>query len=123
MAMKNQFKGDFDRHKVALLERGLPVKLCQNLAQLSARVDKSGCKRRYKEGAAEHIARYLGEFQRVQRADGAATGPAISAFERPPYRPSRHPRLAEIEAFQPRLWTPTGVGNGAERQHGYGRGR
>lgn len=123
MAMKNQFKGDFDRYKTALLDRGLPVKLCENLAQLSARVEKRGCARRYKEGASEHISRYLGEFQRVQRNEGEATGSAISAFERKPYKPGGHPRLAEIEAFQPRLWTPTGVGNGTERQHGYARGR
>lgn len=39
-----------------------------------------------------------------------------------PMRPRAHPRLAEIDAAQPPLYTPDGVGNGAERQHGYGRG-
>lgn len=40
------------------------------------------------------------------------------------YRPSA--QLAhnfERAAAQPRLWTPNGVGNGAERTHGYGRGQ
>lgn len=44
----------------------------------------------------------------------------------PPFRPLRamaHPRLTEIDRAQPPMMTPNGVGNGAERQHGYGRGQ
>lgn len=44
----------------------------------------------------------------------------MAAFK--PLRAMAHPRLSEIDRAQPPMLTPNGVGNGAERVHGYGRG-
>lgn len=44
----------------------------------------------------------------------------MAAFR--PLRATAHPRLSEIDQAQPPMYTPNGVGNGAERQHGFGRG-
>lgn len=44
----------------------------------------------------------------------------MAAFK--PLRAVAHPRLSEIDRAQPPMMTPNGVGNGAERVHGYGRG-
>ena len=37
-------------------------------------------------------------------------------------RPQWDINVERARKAQPRLWTPDGIGNGAERQHGYGRG-
>ncbi len=123
MGVREEIKDSFNRKKAALLERGLHVRRCSSETQLSAHLVGLGFARRGREPAGDHVRRYLGEFRSVRRADGEATGRAISPVDRGEYRPRRHPRLDEIEAVQPRMWTPDGVGNGAERQHGYGRGR
>lgn len=39
------------------------------------------------------------------------------------WKPAPHPRLADIQKAQPKLWTPGGIGNGMERVNGYGRGQ
>ncbi len=41
-----------------------------------------------------------------------------------PYKPSAQWQINVERArkAQPRLWTPNGIGNGAEGQHGFGRG-
>lgn len=40
-----------------------------------------------------------------------------------PYQPKPHPRQADITKAQPvSVKSMPGVGNGEERQHGYGRG-
>lgn len=122
--MKNQHTNSFERYKAALLERGLPMKLCASIVQMSGRVEKYGCKRRYKEGATEHIARYLGEFRQEQRQEGEATGPEINVVSRQPYPPARHPRDEEIAAATPdRFVSMRGIGHGSEHHNGYGRGR
>lgn len=47
----------------------------------------------------------------------------IEPHTRPQMKHVPHPRLAEINAGQPPLYTPTGNGNGVEGRHGYGRGK
>lgn len=40
-----------------------------------------------------------------------------------PYKPVPHPRLADILKAQPvRVKAMSGIGNGVEYKHGYGRG-
>ena len=55
----------------------------------------------------------------------AYVSPVVPARQMAAFKPMRataHPRLSEIDRAQPPMITPNGVGNGAERMHGFGRG-
>lgn len=71
----------------------------------------------------EWVGRYLRHAARSTGGTGEIVPP------RTPYKfkplttsPQMLANLERARQAQPRLWTPDGVGNGNERQHGFGRG-
>lgn len=86
----------------------------------------------------EKIAEVIGLATGVHRPYYTRTGDFVQAFAYPPKAQSAqinimkrepfmwglagNPRADRLDTDQPAMLTPNGVSNGAERQHGYGRG-
>ena len=87
-----------------------PAEIAEGIMKLT------GTSRRSHQKQTDFIKRWVDECK----------GPVNPAYKRE-FKPMntkalRHPRIADINAAQPPLITPDGIGNGAERQHGFGRG-
>lgn len=86
----------------------------------------------------EKIAEVIGLATGVHKPYYTRTGDFVQAFAYPPkasksefnimkrdpftWKLAGNPRADRLDADQPAMLTPNGIGNGAERQHGYARG-
>lgn len=96
-----------------LRKLGLDIADDATFTALSDAVGSLGAKRPYNAGREDHVRAWMAP----QRPETIA-----HVFRSMDPAKHRHPRASEIDAAQPPMMTPNGVGNGAERVHGYGRG-
>lgn len=89
------------------------------IADVVAEIERSGFPRKSHEPLEIFINRFLRQRGQPEYKGEIVPSRSINKM-RGEYKPKPHPRQADMR--QPKLWTPNGIGNGAERHHGFSRG-
>lgn len=100
--------------------------MAEKIRSLGGEVDENGTFRDIAKAARQaglESARSGFERLAFMRILGVAPVAAPEPRKHKEWKPAPHPRLADIQKAQPKLWTPGGVGNGAERHEKIGRDR